>query len=168
MRELWHRLTVAWRRGQMHTMNWAPQSPPLLNARGWIWIVPWSFQSHHLWFTIKKTSLQRADRSPVLYAGGAAGTEALLFCHCLRSLCVPADIYNLVCFLISVISPREQHVWYNSSGIYKTQVSCEWWSCQGRYVTSCICKALSVQEHTRKNNQAATLIGSLPANKLNK
>lgn len=149
-------------------MNRAPQGPPLLNARGWIRVAPWSFQSRHLWFTIKKTSLQRADRSPVLYAGGAAGTESLLFCNCLRSLCVPVDIYNLVCFLISVLSPREQRVWYNSSGIYETQVSCEWWNCQGRYITSCVSEALSAQEHTRKNNQTATLIGSLPANKLNK
>lgn len=149
-------------------INWRPQSPPLPNARGWIRVVPWSIQSPHLRFAIEKTSLQRADRSPALYAGRAAGTESLLFCRCLRSLCVPVDIYNLVCFLISVLSPREQHVWYNSSGIYKTQVSCEWWSFQGRYVTSCIYEALSAQEHTRKNKQAATLIGSLPANKLNK
>lgn len=150
MRELWHRLAVAWRRGQMHTMNWAPQGPPLLNARGWIQAVPWSFQCHHLWFAVEKTSLQRADRSPALYAGGAAGTESLLFCHCLRSLCVPVDIYNLVCFLISVLSPREQHVWYNSSGIYWTQVSCECWSFQGRYVTSCIARLCPLRNTLEK------------------
>lgn len=149
-------------------MSWVPEGPPFLNARGWIQVVPWSFQSCHLWFIIKKPSSQTSDRSPVLYAGGAAGTELLLFCYCLRSLCVPVDIYNLVCFRISVLSPREQHVWYNSSGIYETQVSCEWRSCQGRYVTSCVCYAQSAQEHTRENNQTATLIGSLPAKKLNK
>ena len=150
-------------------MNQVPQDTPLLNARGWIWVVPWSFQSHHLWFIIKNFLPESwRNRSPVLYAGGDAGTKPLLFCYCLRSLCVPVDIYNLVCFRISVLSPKEQHVWYNSSGIHETQVSCEWRSCQGTYVTSCDCYAQSAQEHTRENNQAATLMGSLHANKLNK
>lgn len=139
---LWHRHSVASRKGQMNTMNWVPQGPSLLNARGWIQVVPWSFQSHHRWFITKKASSQRADRSPVLYAGGAAGTKLLLFCYCLRSLCVLVDIYNPVCFRVSVLSPKEHHFWYNSSGMHETQVSCEWQSHQGRYVTSCICYAL--------------------------
>lgn len=153
-------------------MNREPQSTSLLNARGQIQVVPWSIQFHHCWFITKKASSQRADRSPVLYAGGAAGraagTKLLLFCYCLSSLCVSVDIYNLLCFRISVLSPKEQHVWYNSSGIHETQVSHEWQSHQGRYMTSCVCYAQFVEEHTRENKQTATLIGSLPANKLNK